>query len=105
MDRAKAAVLEDPNKPAAAIAREIGVSKKTVLNAKNALNIATRNTAKMARVEAAVLANPDMSARALAKQLGIGKTTVLRARERLKSKRGENPVSEVPVEGEAVPQP
>jgi transposase len=61
--------------------------------------------AEMARVEAAVLANPGMPARPLAKKLGVGKNTVLRARERLKSKRGENPVSEVPVEGEAVPQP
>jgi hypothetical protein len=52
----------------------------------------------MARVEAAVLANPDMSAQALADKIGVGKTSVKRARRKLKSKRGENPVSEVPVE-------
>ena len=104
MARVEAAVLANPGMPAWVLAKKLGVGKTTVLHARKRLNQVSAIAAGMARVEAAVLANPDMASRAPAKKLGVGKTTVLRAQRRLKSN-GENPVSEVPVEGEAGPQP
>jgi hypothetical protein len=86
--------------PTKALARQLGVDKTTVLNAKGRLKggekpiVENRSalgqflpgpwrTPGMERVEAAILANPGMSSLALAKQLDVGKTTVLNAMRRL----------------------
>jgi hypothetical protein len=121
MDRARAALLDHPHLSATAIARMIGVSKKTVLNVKNnnpdrrrlgntvplsaapVLRVGgrfvagvSRRTVEAERAEDAVLKHPGMPVRALAKLTGMPRTTLRRATERLNKSAvsAETPVDE-----------
>ena len=104
MDKARAALLEHPHLSATAIARMIGVSKKTVLNAVRApvprstvgrfVAGSRRYTVEGERAEDALLKHPGMPVRTLAKLTGVPRTTLMRAMERL----NKSPVSaETPV--------